>query len=466
MSGLNQDLGNVGLGKAEGDTVEVEGLNKTIDDILQKVTQLEQKLNDVEQFYLTKDNNQPNTSKSISIAKEKLKDRHVASIEKQQQDAFHREEAAGRRMQELKRQFAAIFRQASTKLLFFIYDMLWVQMAMQSYLTVIPHSLMSQITQHKWAWPFMHPVDVEGLGLHDYYEVIEKPMDFSTIKNKMDGKDGTGYRNVREIYADVRLVFKNAMKYNDERDDVHVMAKSLLEKFEEKWLQLLPKVMEEEKRQEEEEAKAQLDMQLTQEAVQTNKAKELRSELQVSCTSGYVLMRVCNNVYLNCSQLNEVDMQLENLRETVIQKCRKMSTEEKKNLGTALTRLSPEDLCKALEIVAENNPSFHATAQEVDLDMDAQATEIYPFIFYHFPKSMQSELTLWRLKVFVQESLKAASRSSGDMGGNNNNNNDDNNNEKDNSNKKNKNNPKRKKEICDALAKPAVKRTKKLPPNT
>ncbi|KAH9795372.1 hypothetical protein KPL71_005191 [Citrus sinensis] len=449
MSGLNQDLGNVGLGKAEGDTVEVEGLNKTIDDILQKVTQLEQKLNDVEQFYLTKDNNQPNTSKSISIAKEKLKDRHVASIEKQQQDAFHREEAAGRRMQELKRQFAAIFRQASTKLLFFVYDMLWVQMAMQSFLTVIPHSLMSQITQHKWAWPFMHPVDVEGLGLHDYYEVIEKPMDFSTIKNKMDGKDGTGYRNVREIYADVRLVFKNAMKYNDERDDVHVMAKSLLEKFEEKWLQLLPKVMEEEKRQEEEEAKAQLDMQLTQEAVQTNKAKELRSELQVSCTSGYVLMRVCNNVYLNCSQLNEVDMQLENLRETVIQKCRKMSTEEKKNLGTALTRLSPEDLCKALEIVAENNPSFHATAQEVDLDMDAQ-----------------SELTLWRLKVFVQESLKAASRSSGDMGGNNNNNNDDNNNEKDNSNKKNKNNPKRKKEICDALAKPAVKRTKKLPPNT
>lgn len=70
-------------------------------------------------------------------------------------------------------------------------------------------------------------------------------MDFSTIKNKMDGKDGTGYKNVREIYADVRLVFKNAMKYNDERDDVHVMAKSLLEKFEEKWLQLLPKVMEE-----------------------------------------------------------------------------------------------------------------------------------------------------------------------------------------------------------------------------
>jgi len=28
-----------------------------------------------------------------------------------------------------------------------------------------------QITQHKWAWPFMKPVDVKGLGLHDYHEV-------------------------------------------------------------------------------------------------------------------------------------------------------------------------------------------------------------------------------------------------------------------------------------------------------
>lgn len=73
-------------------------------------------------------------------------------------------------------------------------------------------------------------------------------MDFSTIKAKMEAKDGTGYNNVREICADVRLIFKNAMKYNDERNDVHVMAKTLLAKFEEKWLQLLPKVDEEVKK--------------------------------------------------------------------------------------------------------------------------------------------------------------------------------------------------------------------------
>lgn len=77
------------------------------------------------------------------------------------------------------------------------------------------------------------------------YQIIDRPMDFSTIKNQMEAMDGTGYKHVREICSDVRLVFKNAMKYNDEKSDVHVMAKTLLEKFEEKWLQFLPKVMEE-----------------------------------------------------------------------------------------------------------------------------------------------------------------------------------------------------------------------------
>lgn len=70
-------------------------------------------------------------------------------------------------------------------------------------------------------------------------------MDFSTIRKRMKDKNGNGYRNVSEIYADARLIFTNAMKYNDERHDIHVMAKTLLAKLEEKWLVLWPKVVEE-----------------------------------------------------------------------------------------------------------------------------------------------------------------------------------------------------------------------------
>jgi len=68
-------------------------------------------------------------------------------------------------------------------------------------------------------------------------------MDFSTVKRKIEAKDSSGYKNVQEIYADVRLTFKNAMEYNDEKNDVHMMAKTFLENFENKWLHLLPKVV-------------------------------------------------------------------------------------------------------------------------------------------------------------------------------------------------------------------------------
>jgi rubrerythrin len=132
----------------------------------------------------------------------------------------------------------------------------------------------------------LEPVDVKGLGLHDYYKVIEKPMDLGTIKKKMESSE---YSNVREIYADVRLVFKNAMRYNEEKEDVYVMAESLLEKFEEKWLLIMPKLVEEEKKQVDEEAEKHANKQLTMEAAQAEMARDLSNEVS-KCKTNYQLL--------------------------------------------------------------------------------------------------------------------------------------------------------------------------------
>ncbi|KAG6791443.1 hypothetical protein POTOM_000562 [Populus tomentosa] len=382
---------NVGTGNIEVDNSEMEVFCGCIDRMFSKVNEFEQRVDAVERYYA--DNKELNTAKCSSILKDKIKKKHLMTVEKQQQDSE-------KITQDLMRQFAVIFGQA----------------------------MFGAITRHKWAWPFVEPVDVEGLCLHDYYEVIEKPMDFRTIQNRMEAKDGTGYKNVREIYADVRLVFKNAMKYNDERDDVHVMARTLLEKFEEKWLQLLPKVAEEEERRGKEQTAAQVATKLAEEASYANMAQDLSNELL------------------------GVDMQLERIREMVVRNSRKISTEEKKKLGTALTQLSHQDLIRALEIVAEHNPSFQATAQEVNLDMDTQ-----------------SDVTLWRLKVFVQDALKVSGRNSGDVGmGCNSNINNDDNKAKININNKNRNTTasKRKGEKCDAVTKASAKRTKKISLNS
>ena len=57
-----------------------------------------------------------------------------------------------------------------------------------------------------YAWPFYQPVDVKGLNLHDYHEVIKKPMDLGTIKEKID--DGK-YQTKEEFTDDVNLIFSN-----------------------------------------------------------------------------------------------------------------------------------------------------------------------------------------------------------------------------------------------------------------
>ncbi|KAL8460609.1 hypothetical protein ACS0TY_031426 [Phlomoides rotata] len=356
---------------ATNNVSEMESLNCSVDEISIKVEELNQKLDEVEHFYSSSSTKVPNIPKGSSSVKDIEREKFHSNFKKRQQDAAAREEAAAQRMQDLMRQFGTILR---------------------------------QITQHKWAGPFMQPVDVVGLGLHDYYKVIEKPMDFSTIKSKMEAKDDTGYKSVREICADVRLIFKNAMKYNDDRDDVHIMAKTLLDKFETKWLQLLPKVDEEEERRKQEEMKMQLDMHLAQEVAHAKMARDLSLDLDT------------------------VDTHLEELKQTVLQKCRKMTTEEKKRLGTAITRLSPEDINKALEIIAQNDPTFQAAGETVEVDIDAQ-----------------SESTLWKLKFFVKDTLRAQMKSSTSTGGNN-----------------NGENNKRRREIPEVVAKTSQKKSKKV----
>ncbi|KAJ3692556.1 hypothetical protein LUZ60_011651 [Juncus effusus] len=355
---------------------EVEMFSSRFDELVSHTDELEKRVHEVIQFYETHKRQTSNNKPTIFPNKEKASNStngaNINSTDnnnKSLTDGAHTD-SVSKKMQDLMRQFGSILR---------------------------------QITTHKWAWPFMKPVDVKALSLHDYYDIVKNPMDIGTIQNRMEGKEETyKYKNVREIYSDLRLVFKNAMSYNEPTHDVHVMAKTLIEKVEEKWLQLLPKVIEEETRQQEEEAQVAANVIVAQEASIARLARDTDNEL------------------------SELNLQLEELRETVMQRCGKMSTEEKRKLGTGLSNLSAEDLNKALEIIAQDNPNFRYTSEEVDLDMDAQ-----------------SEITLWRLKLFVREALEQA---------------------KNNSATKADDNSKRKREICDALAKTAKKRIKKLSP--
>ncbi|KAJ7308221.1 hypothetical protein JRQ81_008742 [Phrynocephalus forsythii] len=80
-----------------------------------------------------------------------------------------------------------------------------------------------------YAWPFYKPVDAEALELHDYHDIIKHPMDLSTVKKKMDGRE---YHDAQGFAADIRLMFSNCYKYNPPDHEVVAMARKLQDVFE------------------------------------------------------------------------------------------------------------------------------------------------------------------------------------------------------------------------------------------
>jgi hypothetical protein len=46
----------------------------------------------------------------------------------------------------------------------------------------------TQVRKHKYAWVFGKPVDPVALHIPDYFDIIKEPMDFGTIKDKLDKK--------------------------------------------------------------------------------------------------------------------------------------------------------------------------------------------------------------------------------------------------------------------------------------
>lgn len=66
--------------------------------------------------------------------------------------------------------------------------------------------------------PFRQPVDAAALGIPDYFDIVQKPIDLSTIKMKLDRGE---YKDPWEYVDDVWLMFENAWLYNRKNSRVY-----------------------------------------------------------------------------------------------------------------------------------------------------------------------------------------------------------------------------------------------------
>jgi len=85
--------------------------------------------------------------------------------------------------------------------------------------------------------PFREPVDWRGLGLFDYPQIIKKPMDLSTVKSNIERNQ---YQSVQEAADDIRLIWTNCKKYNQDGSDFYNLADSFSRRFEDKFAKLKP----------------------------------------------------------------------------------------------------------------------------------------------------------------------------------------------------------------------------------
>ncbi|KAK1385909.1 Bromo domain-containing protein [Heracleum sosnowskyi] len=80
---------------------------------------------------------------------------------------------------------------------------------------------------------FNAPVNPIALGIPDYFEVIDTPMDFGTICSNLE--NGVKYLNSKDVYKDVELIWNNCFKYNNKGDYVVDLMKRVKKNFTKNW---------------------------------------------------------------------------------------------------------------------------------------------------------------------------------------------------------------------------------------
>ncbi|KAI9278501.1 hypothetical protein BDA99DRAFT_8605 [Phascolomyces articulosus] len=92
--------------------------------------------------------------------------------------------------------------------------------------------ILKKIWNHPAAIHFYDPVDVEGLNLPQYYDVVKRPMDLNSVKRNIEGEE---FSTIWEVERDIRQIFWNSYLYNDPNAWINEQARDLEDTFNKVW---------------------------------------------------------------------------------------------------------------------------------------------------------------------------------------------------------------------------------------
>jgi hypothetical protein len=84
--------------------------------------------------------------------------------------------------------------------------------------------IIQDIKIHPVSFCFLEPVNYMELGLKNYIEIIQRPMDISTIMSKLENNK---YDYVVEVIDDIQLIWDNCKTYNTEGSEIYEYAQTM-----------------------------------------------------------------------------------------------------------------------------------------------------------------------------------------------------------------------------------------------
>lgn len=106
-----------------------------------------------------------------------------------------------------------------------------VKLRFTNQLNFLKNILSKYICRHKYAGPFLNPVDSFTLKIPHYYLVIKNPMDLNTVRNRLNF---LWYQSASECISDIKQIFKNCYQFNPSGSYVYDAGRKLEAYFEEK----------------------------------------------------------------------------------------------------------------------------------------------------------------------------------------------------------------------------------------
>ncbi|KAI5799988.1 Bromodomain-containing protein [Geopyxis carbonaria] len=254
----------------------------------------------------------------------------------------------------------------------------------------------------EYAFPFYAPVDPVALNIPDYFKIVKKPMDLSTIQEKLKTNS---YEDSNEFEEDIRLMFNNCYKFNPQGQAVHQMGRRLEAVFEQKWKdkptytrnnlgsrspQSTSPVPQEYEEMSEEEGDDEDDQ---SNIAELEKKLETMKEMITAMKKGKKTPPVTNKKSAHgrkASTSKPAPSKKGNKRKDPPY----ITLDQKTELSERINYLPPHKMSNALEMIKQNMPELGNEDGEIELDIDEldphTLYKLYNYVSKHAPEVPQS----------------------------------------------------------------------------